>query len=410
MKFYIIEKNTNQINPNLITGEVALFENEEQFLIARHQWIINNISLNELDAFDENGAFIDIAPENSILQQNLATLDLEYETIEGIETIKPAPDGYEINEQQDGYIELPNSTNTKYIQTVLPNEDDYQYKIATEIEKKQHFDDYLKYKIDNATETTIVVTHKDFQNIDNTSRQPMRDYIIAQHNKELFGEPMNYIEATGDLLNKLLEKELIEKENAEIERIKQLKIDAIKQITNKIKNTINKETGQIKLKEITYNLYDNTKPLDANTKTIPMEGVDLASSYDQIKWLLASNNNPVNKTSIDKTLLFSVPINTIIKANQDIANESVKQDLLIDKYTAHINYQCKTEQDIEKTLLYLEDEKNTDVDIIKDGKISILIPIQDIIVYDNTQSLLVKMGETTLEETDITNEIFKELI
>jgi hypothetical protein len=405
MAYYIIDK-TNKINPNLIKSEVALFETEQDFLIPKQKWINDNTVIKNLSAFDEDGAFIEIAPENSILEQNLSILPLTYTD----KILDEAPEGFKINEDETQYIELPNSTNTEYIQTILPNENDYQYRVATEIEKNQHFDDYLKYKIDNATETTIVVTHKDFQNIDNTSRQPMIDYIIAQHNQELFNKPMYYIEATGDLLNKCLAKELIEKENAEIERIKQLKIDAKKQITNKIKNTINKDTGQTKPKEITYNLYDNTKPLNANTKTIPMEGIDLVSSYNQINLLLASNNNPVKITNIDKTLLVSAPSNTIIKANQDIANEYVKQDLLIDYYDAHIDYVCKTEEDINDTLLFLEDEKNTDVDIIKDGKISIFIPIQDIIIYDNRESLLVKMGKKTLEETNITNKIFKELI
>jgi len=406
MAYYIIDTQTNKINPNLITGEVALFDTEQDFLIPKQKWINDNTVINNLSAFDKNGDFIEIAPENSILQQNLSTLPLTYTD----EILDEAPDGFKINEDETQYIELPNSTNTKYIQTILPNENDYQYRVATEIEKNQHFDDYLKYKIDNATETTIVVTHKDFQNIDNTSRQPMIDYIIAQHNQELFNNPMYYIEATGDLLDKLLAKELIEKENAEIERIKQLKIDAKKQIRSKIKNTTNKDTGETKPKEIIYTLYNNTKPLNAKAKTIPMEGIDLVSSYNQINLLLASNNNPVKITSIDKTLLVSAPSNTIIKANQDIANEYVKQDLLIDHYDAHIDYICKTEEDINDTLLFLEDEKNTDVDIIKDGKISIFIPIQDIVIYDNTQSLLVKMGEKTLEETNITNMTFKELI
>ncbi|NDB83277.1 MAG: hypothetical protein EB127_11195 [Alphaproteobacteria bacterium] len=34
-------------------------------------------------------------------------------------TIKPAPDGYKINDDETFYIELPNSTNTKYIQTIM---------------------------------------------------------------------------------------------------------------------------------------------------------------------------------------------------------------------------------------------------------------------------------------------------
>ncbi len=201
MAYYIIDK-TNKINPNLIKSEVALFETEQDFLIPKQKWINDNTVIKNLSAFDKNGDFIEIAPENSILQQNLSTLPLTYTD----EILDEAPDGFKINEDETQYIELPNSTNTKYIQTILPNENDYQYRVATEIEKNQHFDDYLKYKIDNATETTIVVTHKDFQNIDNTSRQPMIDYIIAQHNQELFNNPMYYIEATGDLLDKLLAK------------------------------------------------------------------------------------------------------------------------------------------------------------------------------------------------------------
>ena len=66
MAYYVIDTNTNQINPNLITGEVALFKTEEEFLIAQHQWSIDN-------------------------------------------------------------------------------QNDYQYRVATEIEKKQHFNDYLQY-------------------------------------------------------------------------------------------------------------------------------------------------------------------------------------------------------------------------------------------------------------------------
>ena len=187
MAYYIISTQTNKINPNLITGEVALFDTEQDFINAKQQWINDNTIINK---------------------------------------------------------------------------DNYQYRVATEIEKNQHFDDYLKYKIDNATETTIVVTHKDFQNIDNTSRQPMIDYIIAQHNKDFFDFPYMYIKSTGDLLNGFLAKELIENENAEIERIKQLKIDAKEKIKSKIKNTTNKDTGETKLKEIIYNLYDNTKTLN----------------------------------------------------------------------------------------------------------------------------------------------------
>ncbi len=204
MTYYVINKNTNQINPNLITNEVALFETEQDFINAMQQWIIDNTIINELSAFDENGAFIEIAPNNSVLQQNLATLPLEYETIDDAENIKPAPNGYKINDDETFYIELPNSTNTKYIQTIMPNLSDYQYRFANDIEIKQHLDDYLNYKINNATETTIVTTYKYNPNIENTSRQPMINYIIGEHEKEFNNFDHMYIEATGDLLNEFL--------------------------------------------------------------------------------------------------------------------------------------------------------------------------------------------------------------
>ncbi len=39
MAYYIIETQTNKINPNLITSEVALFDTEQDFLIPKQKWI-----------------------------------------------------------------------------------------------------------------------------------------------------------------------------------------------------------------------------------------------------------------------------------------------------------------------------------------------------------------------------------
>ena len=47
MAYYIISTQTNKINPNLITGEVALFDTEQDFINAKQQWINDNTIINK---------------------------------------------------------------------------------------------------------------------------------------------------------------------------------------------------------------------------------------------------------------------------------------------------------------------------------------------------------------------------
>lgn len=436
MAFYIIDKITNKINPNLITSEVALFETEQDFMVAYQQWFQENIIINKLDAFDQDGVFINIAPENSILQKNLATLpleyetitkDLEYETIEGIETIKhapegyilneelgvyesinitikPAPEGYEINEQQDGYIELPNSTNTKYIQTILPNENDYQYRVATEIEKNQHFDDYLKYKIDNATETTIVVTHKDFQNIDNTSRQPMIDYIIAQHNQELFGGVHDYIKATGDLLNKFLTtKELIENEKKSKEILENKKTELYQQITKDMDS-----------QRIQYNFYNSQKPITESQpqQIVAYYGLPILETYNQLQVKISSNDDPVKIETIDLKAVFEVPFGLLKYVDEVISKNNNNKNNTKFALQSALLYNCNTEEEFTNIKDYYKQISVQDGDDVKDGFQTVPIDIAEynIKIYDLTMGLEVLQNTKTKEETNITNEIFANLI
>jgi hypothetical protein len=47
MAYYVINKNTNEINPNAITNEVALFETEQDFINAKQKWINDNTVIND---------------------------------------------------------------------------------------------------------------------------------------------------------------------------------------------------------------------------------------------------------------------------------------------------------------------------------------------------------------------------
>jgi len=55
--------------------------------------------------------------------------------------------------------------------------------------------------------------------------------------------------------------------------------------------------------------------------------------------------------------------------------------------------------------LSIKDVKNNDLDLIKDGNISILVSSNNIIIYNGTESLEVEMGLKTKEQTNITNTI-----
>jgi hypothetical protein len=47
MAYYVMNKNTNTINPNAITNEVALFETEQDFINAKQKWINDNTVIND---------------------------------------------------------------------------------------------------------------------------------------------------------------------------------------------------------------------------------------------------------------------------------------------------------------------------------------------------------------------------
>lgn len=399
MAYYITNTQTNKINPNLITGEVALFETEQDFLIPKQKWINDNTVINNLSAFDENGDFIEIAPENSILQQNLSTLPLTYTD----EILDEAPEGYEINEDETQYIELPNSTNTKYIQTILPNENDYQYRVATEIEKNQHFDDYLKYKIDNATETTIVVTHKDFQNIDNTSRQPMIDYIIAQHSQEIFNNPMYYIEATGDLLNEFLAKELIEKEKKSKEIFENEKNEFYQQITKDMDS-----------QRIQYNFYNSQKPITESQpkQIVPYYGLPILETYNQLQVKISSNDDPISIETIDLRAVFEVPFSLLKYVDETISKNNNNKNNTKFALQSALLYNCNTEEEFTNIKDYYKQISVQDGDDVKDGFQTVPIDIAEynIKIYDLTMGLEVLQNTKTKEETNITNEIFANLI
>ena len=204
----IYNKITNKINPNAILGEVALFETEQHFLNAKQQWITDNTIINELSAFDNDGAFIEIVPENSILEQNLLTLDFTYSTdaVAG-QVVDDAPEGYKINEDGTEYIEIATPQNTKYIQTILPDINNYQYRFATEDDKKEYAVDYLEFKKKNEKRTDIVLTFKSIPTIENTERKDIDAYLLGQIQEELEIMPYMYFETTGDLLNEFIAKE-----------------------------------------------------------------------------------------------------------------------------------------------------------------------------------------------------------
>ena len=138
MAYYVINKNTNEINPNAITGEVALFETEQDFINAKQQWIIDNTIINEFE-------------------------------------------------------------------TIAPNESDYEYIVATDIQKETYKQELLAYRLANDNRTSIVVNHKYNVNIEHTHRKDnIAVYLEGQINEELGIQPYMYVETTGDLLNEFL--------------------------------------------------------------------------------------------------------------------------------------------------------------------------------------------------------------
>lgn len=350
MAYYIIDIQTNKINPNLITGKVALYKTEQDYKKA------NN-----------------------------------------------------------------------------PN-----HRPSTDEEILQYSKDLLAYKIANATQNTIVRTHKIYNNIDNTKRVDIEDHLKGQINEDIYNIEYFHIATTGTLLSEFIANEFTGKQKENMENCKKYANDK----NNNIVSNANYSTKY---------LICNVKKVDKKDitkyKYIELPGLDLDKTFDETVIYEASNKDPIIITSVDNKLEINVNIDCIKAVKQQSAEIKQDKDLLLTRISSAIEYNiqemelsCSSEikngydsilksktpqkisdeysekidkiqntykQKIDEIEIFYNKNNNLDVDGIKDGKNTILISKYDITIYDLTKSIDVLMGLIAKEDTNITDVILK---
>lgn len=326
MAYYVINKNTNEINPNAITGEVALFETEQDFINAKQQWIIDNTIINEFE-------------------------------------------------------------------TIAPNESDYEYIVATDIQKETYKQELLAYRLANDNRTSIVVNHKYNVNIEHTHRKDnIAVYLEGQINEELGIQPYMYVETTGDLLNEFLANEQV---LADIQEKTKLEADK-KTFENTVIEDINKQLAK-------FDFY-NSKQIIAEGQERPTKsyiGLGFKETFDAIQTKLASKANPAFTSDPDMKLLFQTPYDLLKYVNEVFSKNNNKKNIVKQELISALRYNCDTREQFEVIKNYYSQKSVQDGDDIKDGYITVPpidIAKYDIKIYDLPKKLIEGLVDITATE------------